>query len=77
MVAKFTTPIGKAYYTYAFKPDTQFKEEGEFGVKLRLGGEEAIDIQKRVDDWLNASHEKAKSENPASLFASSMLPTRK
>ena len=45
MVAKFTTPIGKAYYTYAFKPDTQFKEEGEFGVKLRLGGEEAIDIQ--------------------------------
>ena len=65
MVAKFTTPIGKAYYTYAFKPDTQFKEDGEFGVKLRLGGEEAIDIQKRVDEWLNASHEKAKSENPA------------
>ena len=77
MVAKFTTPIGKAYYTYAFKPDTQFKEEGEFGVKLRLGGEEAIDIQKRVDDWLNASHEKASRKTLRSLFASSMLPIRK
>lgn len=59
-----TTAKGKAFWTYAFTPDTKFKAEGEYKIKFRQGGQEAIDLQKYVDDLLDQSLAEAKEEMP-------------
>lgn len=37
----FTTEVGVAEYPYLFKPDTKFKADGEYSVKLVLSEEDA------------------------------------
>lgn len=74
MSSYFTTPIGTAFYTYVFKPDVQFKEDGEFSVKLRLSGEDATKFQEKVDSLHEKSVEKAKEDNPAKKIKKAAPP---
>ena len=60
-----TTEKGKAYWTYAFTPDTKYKAEGEYKIKLRMSGQEAIDLQKYVDDLYDQSLAEAVDDSPA------------
>lgn len=56
-----TTAKGKAFYTYAFTPDTAFSQN-IFTTKVRFSGQDAIDLQKKVDELCDASHKKASEE---------------
>jgi hypothetical protein len=47
---KYTSPIGVAFHPYLDKPDTKFKDEGEFKVNLRLSAEDAAAIIAQVDE---------------------------
>ena len=46
---RYITPVGVAVYPYLDKPDTKFKEEGEFRTKLRMSAEAAAPIIELVD----------------------------
>jgi len=46
---KHITKTGTAVYPYLDKPDTKFKEEGEYRTKLRLSAEDAAPIIALVD----------------------------
>ena len=59
-----TTAKGKAFWTYAFTPDTKFDAYGKYHTKFRIGGQEAIDLAKRVDDLLDQSLAEATENSP-------------
>ena len=59
-----TTAKGKAFWTYAFTPDTKFDADGKYHIKLRIGGQEAIDFSKYVDDLIDQSLAEATENNP-------------
>jgi len=69
-----TTVKGKAFWTYAFTPDTKFDSEGVYTTKFRLGGEAAVNFQKEVDKLMDAAFGKAKEENPAKKIKKANAP---
>lgn len=46
---RYVTPTGTAVFPYLTKPDTKFKEEGEYRVKLRMSAADAAPIIELVD----------------------------
>ena len=51
MAGKYpVTPKGEFRWAHITVPDTTFKAEGQFHVKVLLSGSEAEDMQKTVDD---------------------------
>lgn len=69
-----TTVKGTAFWTYAFLPDTKFKSEGEYKIKFRLSGEDAVSFQKTVDKLAEDSVAKAKEDNPAKKIKAANKP---
>ena len=58
-MAKYsTTPKGAFHWAHVGTPDTTFKAEGQFHVKLQLAGQEAEDMRNAVD----TAHANWKSE---------------
>ena len=58
-MAKYsTTPKGSFHWVHVGTPDTTFKAEGQFHVKLQLAGQEAEDMRNAVD----TAHANWKSE---------------
>lgn len=57
-----TTAKGTAYWPYIFKPDTKWNEDGDYKIKFRLKGEDAVSLQKKIDGFLNDSVEQAKQK---------------
>ena len=58
-MAKYsTTPKGSFHWAHVGTPDTTFKAEGQFHVKLQLAGQEAEDMRNAVD----TAHANWKSE---------------
>lgn len=65
----FISPKGVAIYPYLSKPDTKFKEEGEYRVKLRVPAADAAKLVKQIDaEMENARKQEklleAKKKNP-------------
>lgn len=69
-----TTVKGKAFWTYAFTPDTKFDSDGVYTTKFRLGGEAAVGFQKEVDKLMDAAFGKAKEDNPAKKIKKANAP---
>lgn len=65
ILAKTVTPKGVFVFPYFNKPDTKFKAEGEFRVKLRLEGADAEALKALIDKAQAAAFEQIKSEEPA------------
>ena len=57
-IEKGNTPKGTAIFPWLNTPDTKFKAEGDFRVKLRLTGQAAEDFSAKVDEM----YDKAISE---------------
>lgn len=53
---KVTTGRGKAVYPRLNKPDTKFKDEGEYSIKVKLEGDEAVEFQRRYDEYFEKAH---------------------
>ena len=50
MAEKYSvTPKGQFHWAHVSKPDTTFKAEGQFHIKLQLTGEEATSMKTLVD----------------------------
>lgn len=65
----FISPAGTAVYPYLSKPDTKFKEEGEYRVKLRVPAADAAKLVKQVDAEMVGARKletllEAKKKNP-------------
>lgn len=63
------SPMGVAIFPYLSKPDTKFKEEGEYRVKLRLSADDAAPLIKLVDAEMAVAKKtdkllEAKKKNP-------------
>ena len=69
-----TTKAGEALWVNAFVPDTKFQAEGVYNIKFRLRGEEAMELQERVDSHQAAAVSKAKEENPKKKIKEASLP---
>ena len=69
-----TTVKGKAFWTYAFTPDTKFDSDGVFTTKFRIGGEAAVNFQNEVDALSKKSVEKAKEDNPTKKIKEASKP---
>lgn len=66
---KFTSEIGVAFHPYLDKPDTKFKDEGEFKVNMRWSAEAAEKIKAQVDEKMKEARKlpellAAKKKNP-------------
>ena len=66
---RYVSPAGTAVYPYLTKPDTKFKEEGEYRVKLRLSGEDAKPLRVQVEAAMAEARKlekliEAKKKNP-------------
>ncbi|TAJ97124.1 MAG: hypothetical protein EPO41_03795 [Reyranella sp.] len=66
---KFTSEIGTAFHPYLDKPDTKFKDEGEFKVNMRWSAEDAAKIKAQVDEKMKEARKlpdllAAKKKNP-------------
>jgi hypothetical protein len=48
-LVKGITPLGIAIFPWLSKPDTKFKAEGEYRLKLKLEGEEATKLKAAID----------------------------
>jgi len=58
------TPKGVAVFPYLTAPDTKFKKEGEYRVRLRLPKADAEDLMEIIDAEMEAAVEQAKKDNP-------------
>ncbi len=63
-VKQITTPTGMATYPFLTRPNTKFDPDGEYKVNVILPLDEAKGLMKEIDEAMNESFEKAKSENP-------------
>lgn len=70
----FTTAQGVAYYPYLSKPDTKFKEEGEYKVNLVLPKEDATAIVEACEWTLLRHIEKVKSKKPKAKLENRFKP---
>ena len=59
---KFQTPVGTAIFPKLNAPDTKFKADGEYGVKLRLGAAESEAFIAKIEKELKAYWPVAKAE---------------
>lgn len=50
---KHLSPRGVAIYPHLNKPDTRFKEDGEYSVKLRVAVEDFAEWKEQLDQWTN------------------------
>lgn len=72
---RFTTPVGEAVFPRLNEPDTKFKAEGEFSVKLRLSGEAAAKLQDDLTARYDAFYaSECKAKNKKSLKKANDLP---
>lgn len=46
---RYTSPVGVAFHPYLDKPDTKFKDAGEYKTNLRFSAEDAATLKARVD----------------------------
>jgi hypothetical protein len=60
---KIVTPKGMAIYPWLNKPDTKFKPEGEYRLKLRLSEEAAAPLLEKLQPMFDAAVAEAK-KNP-------------
>ena len=60
---KIITPKGVAIYPWLNKPDTKFKEEGEYRVKLAVTDDDAVALTKKLKPMYDAAIKAAKA-NP-------------
>lgn len=59
------SPVGVASYPYLNAPDTKYKSEGEFRVKLVMPlGDEAQDLIDKIDAAVEAAYEQALEDAP-------------
>lgn len=70
----FTTPAGTAGYLYLSKPDTKFKEDGEYRAQITLDSQYAAKIEALVEAELVKSVAKAKEENPGKRIKQANSP---
>ena len=56
------TPAGVALYPKLNEPDTKFKAEGQYSVKLRLSAEDAQELIDEIDSLADAAFEEALAE---------------
>ena len=56
------TPAGVALYPKLNEPDTKFKAEGQYSVKLRLSAEDAQELIEEIDSLADAAFEEALAE---------------
>jgi hypothetical protein len=62
----FITPKGVAFYPRLNEPDTRFREDGEYSVKLLVKKDEAQNLCLRIDNWMRRSVEKAEKKGASS-----------
>lgn len=61
---RFVSPAGVLVFPHLNRPDTKFKDDGEYHCKLRLSDAEFADLKARIDEKTEAAVEEAKTENP-------------
>ena len=63
---RMTSPVGVALYPRLTRPDTKFKEEGEYKVDLLLPAKEAKPLMKQLEAMAEAAHKEAieSAKNP-------------
>lgn len=59
---KVITPFGKAIFPKLNEPDTKYKAEGEYCVKLELSGADAEDLVEKIDEAYEAGYERMLQE---------------
>lgn len=59
---KGVTPKGVASWPRLHEPDTKFKKEGEYSIKLKLSGSEAAELNAIIEQAHEASYEAAKKQ---------------
>jgi hypothetical protein len=60
----FTTPKGIAAYPWLTKPDTKFKQAGEFSIRLKVPADEATGLVKLIEEAREANFAAVKADNP-------------
>lgn len=63
MSKSFVTPVGTAIWPKLNVPDTKWKPEGEYSVKLRLTGEDADKLRTMIDQAIEENFKKVQAEN--------------
>lgn len=73
---KVTTPAGVAGYLYLSKPDTKFKEEGEYRAQITLDAKYLSKFEALIDAEIEKSVAKAKEENAGKRIKQADSPIR-
>lgn len=73
---KITTPAGVAGYLYLSKPDTKFKEEGEYRAQITLDAKYSAKFEALIEEELAKSLAKAKEENAGKRIKQADSPIR-
>lgn len=76
-IAKFVTPKGIAVYPWLDKPDTKFKADGEYTMKLRLSAEESQDLITKIDEAIAEACAAEKQKNPKKAVKKASPPYSK
>lgn len=69
-----TSPAGIAVYPWLNKPDTKFKAEGEYLVKLKLPADESNILIEQIEAGMAASLKDAQEKNPKKKIKTATLP---
>lgn len=70
----YTSPKGVAVYPWINRPDTKFKNEGEYSVRLRVPTDEAQELIKAINEKYVESQAEAKKANPKKTVKKAPLP---
>jgi hypothetical protein len=68
------SPVGKALWATLNKPDTKYKEEGLYSVKLEITGDDAQKLSAFLDTKLQESIAEAKKENVGKKIKEASAP---
>ena len=60
----YTSPKGIAAYPWLTKPDTKFKQAGEFSIRLKVPAEEAAGLITAIEQAREANFAAVKADNP-------------
>lgn len=71
---RITSPQGRAIFPYLTKPDTKFKDGGEYKVKLAVPAKLAEGLVKIIDDTVATALIKAKAEAKGKRVKEADLP---
>lgn len=72
----FTTPKGIAAYPWLTKPDTKFKQAGEFSIRLKVPADEAAGLVKLIEEAREANFAAVKADNPKKIVKEADPPYR-